>query len=252
MATKNVLGSFIPRHDTAENWARAINFIPKKGELIVFDVDTTVYGPTTSQDKDGNTFTYESSTKTRFKFGDGVTNVNVLPFATTSSSGGGDADLEDYYTKEEVNAIVSDLNDDIVVSETEPTVTNQTIWLQPLTTDTGAVDYIVEQGIDRENKTYYEKWNNGIVKYYATQAENVTMSDGTTKENQLTIPSTIVKTIITHNITVGGLTSVIANVGVVATEKFEEDASISIRYTLFFASMAANFTTSHTIIGLWK
>lgn len=45
------------KHDTAANWAKAINFIPSKGEVIIYD------------DMDPP-----------FKVGDGVHNVNDLPF----------------------------------------------------------------------------------------------------------------------------------------------------------------------------
>lgn len=45
------------KHDTAENWAKAKNFIPNKGEVIIYD------------DMDPP-----------FKIGDGVRNVNDLPF----------------------------------------------------------------------------------------------------------------------------------------------------------------------------
>ena len=61
MATKTLNSRIILKHDTEENWLKAENFIPKQGEIIVYDID------------DG--YNYE-----RFKIGDGVTNVNVLPF----------------------------------------------------------------------------------------------------------------------------------------------------------------------------
>lgn len=61
MAEKNIKTRIIHKHDTEENWNKAINFIPRQGEIIVYDVDAT--------------HTYE-----RFKIGDGVTNVNSLPF----------------------------------------------------------------------------------------------------------------------------------------------------------------------------
>ena len=45
------------KHDTAANWAKAVNFIPQKGEVIVYDdVDPP------------------------FKIGDGIHTVNELPF----------------------------------------------------------------------------------------------------------------------------------------------------------------------------
>ena len=38
MATeKNISSRIIHKHDTEENWLKAVNFIPKKGELIMFE-----------------------------------------------------------------------------------------------------------------------------------------------------------------------------------------------------------------------
>lgn len=65
MVEKNLNARFIHKHDTEANWAKAENFVPKRGELIVYDVD--------------DNYTYE-----RIKMGDGTTNVNELPFATES------------------------------------------------------------------------------------------------------------------------------------------------------------------------
>ena len=61
MADKVLNSRIIHKHDTEANWLKATNFIPKQGELIVYDIDD-----------DHN---YE-----RFKIGDGVTNVNNLIF----------------------------------------------------------------------------------------------------------------------------------------------------------------------------
>ena len=61
MANKELQSRIIHKHDVAENWSKAENFIPKQGELIVYDTDSN--------------YTYE-----RFKIGDGVTLVNNLPF----------------------------------------------------------------------------------------------------------------------------------------------------------------------------
>lgn len=59
----NVLNTRIQhKHDTEINWSKATGFIPKQGELIVYDID--------------DNYNYE-----RIKIGDGVTNVNSLPFA---------------------------------------------------------------------------------------------------------------------------------------------------------------------------
>ena len=63
MAEKIMKTRIIHKHDTEKNWNKATNFIPKQGELIVYDKDAT--------------YDYE-----RFKIGDGETNVNSLPFVT--------------------------------------------------------------------------------------------------------------------------------------------------------------------------
>lgn len=62
--SENVLKNvrIVHKHDTEENWLKATNFIPKQGELIIYDVD--------------NNYNYE-----RMKIGDGKTLVNDLPFS---------------------------------------------------------------------------------------------------------------------------------------------------------------------------
>lgn len=49
------------KHDVEENWVKAVNFIPKIGEVIVYDPD-------------------ENYNYSRIKIGDGVTKINSLPF----------------------------------------------------------------------------------------------------------------------------------------------------------------------------
>ena len=51
----------VHKHDTAENWDKAANFIPKAGELIIYDEDATHSYP-------------------RIKIGDGVKTVGALEF----------------------------------------------------------------------------------------------------------------------------------------------------------------------------
>lgn len=121
MATKKIKGVVIPRHDTAINWAKATTFIPSDGELIVFSSDSQSVvnagydvSSTTATNLDGSTGTFipEPSAKTRFKFGNGKTNVNLLPFVETGSSeNGADVDLSNYYNKDETKAaIIEELN----------------------------------------------------------------------------------------------------------------------------------------------
>lgn len=56
----------IHTHDTQANWEKLVDFIPKNGEYIVYDID-------------GN-FSYQ-----RFKIGDGVTKLKDLPFVIDKS-----------------------------------------------------------------------------------------------------------------------------------------------------------------------
>lgn len=66
MADKNIQSRIINKHDTESNFLKATGFIPKAGELIVYDKDDT---------RD-----YE-----RLKIGDGVTVVSSLPFASSTN-----------------------------------------------------------------------------------------------------------------------------------------------------------------------
>lgn len=61
MAEKNIFGRFIQKHDIEANWQKATNFVPKLGEMIVYDPD--------------DNFDYS-----RVKIGDGERTVNQLPF----------------------------------------------------------------------------------------------------------------------------------------------------------------------------
>ena len=58
---KRIRGFVVPRHDTAENWDKAKNFIPEKDELIIYDEDSN----------------YKFK---RYKIGDGESNVKALAF----------------------------------------------------------------------------------------------------------------------------------------------------------------------------
>lgn len=61
MSSKEIQSRIIHKHDIEENWNKATNFIPKQGELIIYDIDSN--------------YSYE-----RFKIGDGITVVNSLSF----------------------------------------------------------------------------------------------------------------------------------------------------------------------------
>lgn len=61
MSEKILNSRIIHKHDTEAHWILAVNFIPKQGEIIVYDID--------------DNHNYE-----RFKIGDGTTYVSDLPF----------------------------------------------------------------------------------------------------------------------------------------------------------------------------
>ena len=68
MATEKKINSRIQqKHDVAANWAKATNFIPQKGEIIIYDAEYNASGSETQA--------------VRFKIGDGARTTNNLPFA---------------------------------------------------------------------------------------------------------------------------------------------------------------------------
>ena len=115
MADKNLKARIVHKHDTEANWQKATGFIPKMGELIVYDIDST--------------YDYE-----RFKIGDGVTNVNSIPFADAHK-------VDQTYFQEMVGdvAVSTQINNAI-------SAIPQADWNQ---NDTAAADYI-------ENRPFYE------------------------------------------------------------------------------------------------
>lgn len=60
MANKTYQGRIVQKHDSSANWAKATNFIPLKGEIIIYD--------------DLN----------KIKIGDGTTKVNDLDFSSSN------------------------------------------------------------------------------------------------------------------------------------------------------------------------
>ena len=59
---KTIKTRMIQKHAVESDWAKATNFTPLKGEIIIYDIDEN--------------YSYQ-----RLKIGDGITLVNNLPFA---------------------------------------------------------------------------------------------------------------------------------------------------------------------------
>ena len=158
-------------------------------------------------------------------------------------------DLSNYYTKDEIDVALSEVAEDIVVSETEPTVTGETIWLQPISTDTGAVDYIVEQNIG--SNFYYEKWNSGIIKYYANSTVASTNADRTNVTFSVDVLKSICKNIISCNVDGYG------EIGAGSTKcELKQVSETTDKFSIngLFNSLSANEKGKVyvSIVGLWK
>ena len=67
MAGQHIKSRIVHKHDTESNWLKATNFIPMKGEIIVYDIDEN--------------YSYE-----RIKIGDGNTVGSSLQFVIDTIS----------------------------------------------------------------------------------------------------------------------------------------------------------------------
>ena len=65
MTEKILKTRLVNKHDIQSNWEKSTNFIPMQGEIICFDIDEN--------------YSYE-----RIKIGNGIDNVNNLPFLDNS------------------------------------------------------------------------------------------------------------------------------------------------------------------------
>ena len=77
---KTITARMSQKHDLEVNWAN-IKFIPKQGEIIIYDIEV---------DKDGNILALPSNRTTpytyeRLKIGDGISDISDLPFYVVES-----------------------------------------------------------------------------------------------------------------------------------------------------------------------
>lgn len=89
---KHIQAITIPRCDTAINWSKAVNFIPAKGEIIIYSIDTAEdIARGYYVDEQGNKITSVNgyivmpSSDSRLKIGDGTHIVSALPFAASGT-----------------------------------------------------------------------------------------------------------------------------------------------------------------------
>lgn len=97
MAQKQLNGRIALKHDLEVNWVAAAqrsNFTPNPGEVIIYDPD-------------------ENHAQARIKIGDGVRNVEQLPFYAGSWNDLTDIDLSNFYSKSEIDNMEFITVDDI-------------------------------------------------------------------------------------------------------------------------------------------
>lgn len=85
MAEKNLKARIQQKHDFEINWQKAVNFIPKSGELIVYDSEVDINGNVLTLSNGSSVLPEGRLTPysfARFKIGDGISVVNILPFST--------------------------------------------------------------------------------------------------------------------------------------------------------------------------
>ena len=136
MAEKNVKARIVHKHDLESNWLKSA-LIPKQGEIIVYDVEI---------DSEGNTLTLpdgrtEAYTYERFKMGDGIQNVNDLPF------------MIDKITDDEIDELCFDDNisfDDIITGGTSGGSGNTVYFGEEEPTDAKTGDFWYDESEEEE------------------------------------------------------------------------------------------------------
>lgn len=72
MSNKEMKTRIVHKHDLEKNWDLASNFIPWKGEIIIYDIEKSA-----DDLPEDRTILYDYE---RIKIGDGITIVKNLPF----------------------------------------------------------------------------------------------------------------------------------------------------------------------------
>lgn len=138
---KNIISRIVHKHDIEANWLKATNFIPKKGEIIVYDRDDNV-----TDELLKGPYTYA-----RFKIGDGATLVSDLPFIDASTLSG--ASLETTLNNSNIEIPTShavftalEYKMDIVDENDAMELMSELDLIAPATADDGSI-YTDENGV---------------------------------------------------------------------------------------------------------
>ena len=154
---KKLSTRIVHKHDIEANWLKAVNFVPKQGELVVYDID--------------DNYNYE-----RVKIGDGVTTVSDLPFIDARKADVGH--IHEVNDVDGLSDVISELSDSILVNYDESII--------GLSVDGCVITYIKGDGsehtiITQDTDTTYSLGTDtvtGLTKLYATigSAEDGTMT----------------------------------------------------------------------------
>ena len=135
MSEKELKVRIQQKHDIEANWIKATNFVPKAGEIIIYDADDIHLQP-------------------RIKIGNGIAAVNDLDFVDSTDPtvpAWAKADTKPSYTKSEVGLSNVDNiqqysanNPPVVVQGSAPSDTNL-LWIDP---NENSLAYIPVKGID--------------------------------------------------------------------------------------------------------
>lgn len=134
MAEKVLNSRMIQKHDIEANWAKAENFIPRQGEIIVYDID-------------------ELHSQERLKVGDGVSSVQNLPFLVAEISALPELTFSDFDGEQSTTQTydgTQPLEIEYVSESSARTIANSVMptRVSQLTNDSG---FITQNGIATEN-----------------------------------------------------------------------------------------------------
>lgn len=152
MAQKNINARLQNKHDVEANWLGLENFIPLQGEFIIYDPD-------------------EQYSHVRVKVGDGVTNVNALPFITDNVEIGEGGEIIYKQTEEPENAPVGSLWVDLdeyaggqlfKQPEEPSTATEGDLWVDTDAEDGGIPRDLILPEVTSENEGQILRVVNGV------------------------------------------------------------------------------------------
>ena len=146
--------------------------------------------------------------------------------------------------------IVNLFNKRIEVSETAPTEEENKIWLQPMTTNAGAVDdYIVDEGVS--DIWTYRKWNSGLVEMWGIATGlngSYSVDVGYGIDNTITLPFSLIDTNYCVNVTMRGSSLI---------EKYDTKSYKISSFALSLYTENPNISQSSSsaninVVGRWK